>query len=96
VLAEIKADANLKSIPIVVMTTSRAEQDVLRAYKLQANCYITKPVEFDQFLEVVRSIESFWLYVVTLPSRPRRHQESAAVRGAQRAEDGGSLGACRT
>jgi chemotaxis family two-component system response regulator Rcp1 len=67
VLAEIKADSVLKTIPVVVLTTSRAEQDVLRAYQLNANCYITKPVDFDQFIEVVRSIESFWLYVVTLP-----------------------------
>jgi CheY-like chemotaxis protein len=67
VLAEIKADPDLKTIPVVVLTTSRAEQDVLRAYQLSANCYITKPVDFDQFLNVVRSIESFWLFVVTLP-----------------------------
>ena len=67
VLAEIKADADLKTIPVVVLTTSRAEQDVLRSYQLQANCYITKPVDFEQFLEVVHSIEAFWLFVVTLP-----------------------------
>ena len=71
VLAEIKSDNNLKTIPIVVMTTSRAEQDVLKAYQLNANCYINKPVDFNQFLEVVRSIESFWLYVVTLPPPPK-------------------------
>lgn len=70
VLAEIKADENLKAIPIVVLTTSRAEQDVLRAYQLNANCYINKPVDFNQFLDVVRSIESFWLFVVTLPPAP--------------------------
>ena len=70
VLAEIKADDLLKAIPVVVLTTSRAEQDVLRAYQLNANCYITKPVDFDQFLEVVRAIESFWLCVVTLPTGP--------------------------
>ncbi len=70
VLAEIKADASLKTIPIVVLTTSRAEQDILRAYQLNANCYITKPVDFNQFLEVVRTIESFWLFVVTLPPVP--------------------------
>jgi CheY-like chemotaxis protein len=67
VLAEIKADDGLKTIPIVVLTTSRAEQDVLQSYRLNANCYITKPVDFEQFLDVVRSIESFWLYVVRLP-----------------------------
>jgi two-component system response regulator len=69
VLAEIKGDAGLKSIPVVVMTTSHAEQDVLRAYKLQANCYITKPVDFEKFVDVVRSIETFWFCVVTLPSQ---------------------------
>ncbi len=67
VLAEIKADQALRAIPVVVLTTSRAEQDILRAYQLNANCYITKPVDFNQFLEVVRSIEAFWLFVVTLP-----------------------------
>ena len=67
VLADIKSDDQLKTIPIVVLTTSRADQDILRAYQLSANCYINKPVDFNQFLEVVRSIESFWLFVVTLP-----------------------------
>ena len=67
VLAEIKADDSLKTIPVVVLTTSRAEQDVLKAYQQHANCYITKPVDFEKFLSVVRSIESFWLMVVTLP-----------------------------
>ena len=71
VLAEIKADDDLKIIPIVVLTTSRAEQDILRAYQLNANCYITKPVDFNQFLEVVRSIETFWLFVVALPPAPK-------------------------
>jgi two-component system, chemotaxis family, response regulator Rcp1 len=69
VLAEMKADDRLRTIPVVVLTTSRAEEDVLRAYQLYANCYITKPVDFQQFLNVVRSIESFWLFVVTLPPR---------------------------
>jgi CheY-like chemotaxis protein len=68
VLAEIKSDDRLKTIPVVVLTTSRAEQDVLQAYRFHANCYITKPVDFEQFLSVVRSIESFWLMLVTLPS----------------------------
>ena len=54
-----------------MLTTSRAEQDVLRAYQLNANCYINKPVDFNQFLDVVKSIESFWLFVVTLPPAPR-------------------------
>ena len=68
VLAEIKADPNLRRIPIVVLTTSRAEEDIIRAYDLHANCYITKPVDFKQFLEVVQSIEDFWLTVVKLPA----------------------------
>ena len=67
VLAEIKADNHLKTIPIVVLTNSRAEQDILRSYQENANCYINKPVGFNQFLEVVRSIEAFWFSVVTLP-----------------------------
>jgi CheY-like chemotaxis protein len=71
VLADIKGDDNLKPIPIVVLTTSRSDQDILRAYQLNANCYINKPVDFSQFLEVIRSIESFWLYVVTLPPPPK-------------------------
>lgn len=78
VLAEIKADASLQTIPIVVLTTSRAERDVLRAYQLNANCYITKPVDFQQFLEVVRSIESFWLFIVTLPPPARATLAPAA------------------
>jgi two-component system, chemotaxis family, response regulator Rcp1 len=67
VLAEIKQDAHLKRIPVVILTSSAAEQDVLQAYDLHANCYITKPVDLDQFLKVVRSIEDFWLVVVRLP-----------------------------
>ena len=67
VLREIKADESLKRIPVVVLTTSRSEEDVLRAYELHANCYITKPVDFNRFMEVVRSIENFWLTVVKLP-----------------------------
>jgi two-component system, chemotaxis family, response regulator Rcp1 len=67
VLAEIKADPALKTIPVVILTTSRAEQDVLRSYELQANCYISKPVDLEQFITVVKSIEDFWLTIVTLP-----------------------------
>ncbi|MBP5974508.1 response regulator [Brasilonema sp. CT11] len=67
VLAEIKADHTLKRIPVVVLTTSRAEEDVLKAYNLCANCYISKPVDFDQFVKIVHSIESFWFTVVKLP-----------------------------
>ncbi len=75
-LAAVKADPAFRTIPVVVMTTSRAEQDVLRAYELQANCYVTKPVDFKQFLEIVRSIEQFWLQVVTLPTN---HEQEGAV-----------------
>ena len=67
VLAEIKGDASLRAIPVVILTTSRADQDILRSYELHANCYITKPVDLDQFITVVKSIESFWLTIVTLP-----------------------------
>lgn len=68
VLAEIKADEHLRSIPVVVLTTSRAEQDVLQSYHLHANCYVTKPVDLEQFITVVKSIEGFWFSIVTLPS----------------------------
>ena len=67
VLAEIKADNDLRSIPVVVLTTSRAEEDVLRSYDLHANCYVIKPVEFDNFVKAVQSIRHFWFSVVTLP-----------------------------
>ena len=67
VLAEIKADPDLKNIPVVVLTTSSAEQDIFRSYDLHANCYITKPVDLDQFIKVIRSIEDFWLTIVKLP-----------------------------
>ncbi len=69
VLAEIKADDSLKHIPVVVLTTSKAEEDVLKAYGLFANCYVIKPVDFDVFAGVVRSIEQFWFSVVTLPRK---------------------------
>jgi chemotaxis family two-component system response regulator Rcp1 len=68
ILAEIKKDANLKRIPVVVLTTSTAEEDILKAYNLHANCYISKPVDFDKFTQVVRQIEDFWFTVVLLPS----------------------------
>ncbi len=67
VLAELKADPELKVIPVIVLTTSRSDKDILRSYQLNANCYITKPVDFTHFIEVVQSIEQFWLTVVTLP-----------------------------
>ncbi|MEX3955048.1 response regulator [Trinickia sp. EG282A] len=67
VLQELKRDPALSDIPVVVLTTSKAEEDVLRSYGLHANCYITKPVDFEKFTEVVRSISDFWFSVVTLP-----------------------------
>lgn len=68
VLAILKADDRLKRIPVVVLTTSSAEQDILKSYELHANCYITKPVDLNQFVNVVRSIDEFWLTIVRLPS----------------------------
>jgi CheY-like chemotaxis protein len=70
VLAEIKENPKLKSIPVVILTTSSSEADILRSYQLHANCYITKPVGLEGFLTVVRSIDSFWLSVVKLPRDP--------------------------
>jgi len=67
VLAEIKSDEELRRIPVVILTTSKAEEDVIRTYDLHANCYVTKPVGFEEFASVVRSIEDFWLTVVMLP-----------------------------
>jgi CheY-like chemotaxis protein len=67
VLAEIKADEKLKRIPVVVLTTSQDEQDVFKSYNLHANCYVTKPVDLEQFMTVVKSIEDFWLGIVMLP-----------------------------
>jgi CheY-like chemotaxis protein len=68
VLSEIKNDDDLKRIPVVILTTSKAEEDVLRSYQLHANCYVTKPVDLDKFIVVVQSIDKFWLTVVTLPN----------------------------
>jgi chemotaxis family two-component system response regulator Rcp1 len=70
VLEEIKLDPSLKSIPVVILTTSAAEEDILRSYQLHANCYITKPVDLDQFLKVVKTIDNFWLAIVKLPKVP--------------------------
>jgi chemotaxis family two-component system response regulator Rcp1 len=67
VLASIKANQKIKHIPVVVLTTSKSEEDIVRSYELQASCYVTKPVDLDQFLEVVKSIGDFWLAVVKLP-----------------------------
>jgi len=69
VLAEMKQDSRLRRIPVVVLTTSEAENDIVRSYELHANCYVTKPVGLEQFISIVRQIESFWLAVVTLPTR---------------------------
>ncbi len=69
VLREIKEDEKLHNIPVIVLTTSSAENDVLGAYGLQANAYITKPFDFDQFIKIVGSIENFWLEIVKLPSK---------------------------
>ncbi len=67
VLAEIKQDASLKRIPVVILTTSQDEEDVMRSYNLHANCYVTKPIDLHQFMKVVKSIEDFWLSIVKLP-----------------------------
>jgi CheY-like chemotaxis protein len=69
VLAEVKADEELRRIPVVVLTTSKAEEDILRSYDLHANAYVTKPVDFDRFIEVVRQIDEFFVSVVKLPTR---------------------------
>lgn len=69
VLTEIKNDEQLRRIPVVILTTSKAEEDILRSYDLHANCYISKPVDFDQFMAVVRYIDDFWFTVVRLPDR---------------------------
>ena len=67
VLAEIKADPNLRRIPVVILTTSKAEEDIIKSYDLHANCFITKPVDLDQFFSVVKSVEEFWFTIVKLP-----------------------------
>jgi len=74
VLAEIKADETLKRIPVVVLTTSQDEQDIFKSYNLHANCYVTKPVDLEQFMTVVKSIEDFWLGIVMLPKNGIRRQ----------------------
>ena len=68
VLAEIKNDDNLKNIPVVILTTSESEEDILRSYNLHANCYVTKPVDMNQFLKIVQQIEIFWFVIVKLPN----------------------------
>ena len=69
VLQELKADPRLKVIPVVVLTTSKAEEDIVKTYGLHANCYITKPVDFERFAEVVKTVQDFWFTIVTLPPR---------------------------
>ena len=72
VLARVKSDDDLKRIPVVILTTSRDEEDILRSYNLHANCFISKPIDLNQFLKVVRSIEDFWLCIVKLPNGCKR------------------------
>ena len=72
VLAEIKVDEDLKRIPVVILTTSCAEEDVIKTYNLHANCYISKPIDMKQFLHVVQSIEEFWLSIVVLPNGTKK------------------------
>jgi two-component system, chemotaxis family, response regulator Rcp1 len=69
VLAEIKADTDLRTIPTVILTSSSAEEDLLRAYGLHANCYVTKPIDFDRFIQVVQRLEEFWFGIVKLPAK---------------------------
>lgn len=69
VLAEIKSDEDLKRIPVIILTTSKAEQDILKTYNLHANCYVTKPVDLEQFITVLKCLEDFWLTIVKLPPK---------------------------
>jgi CheY-like chemotaxis protein len=69
VLAEIKSDDALKSIPVIILSTSEAEKDIINSYELNANCYVTKPVDLDDFMNVVKSIEEFWFSIVKLPTK---------------------------
>ena len=70
VLAEMKSDPRLKTIPVVVLTTSEADEDIIRSYELHANCYVTKPVDFEKFVTIVQAIDDFWVSVVRLPPQP--------------------------
>jgi chemotaxis family two-component system response regulator Rcp1 len=74
VLAEIKGDPNLRRIPVVILTTSKSEQDILKTYDLHANCYITKPVDLSQFIKVIQSVEDFWLTIVNLPPNGKKEE----------------------
>ena len=71
VLAEIKADEDLKEIPVIILTTSKSQEDISKAYGLHANCYISKPVDFDEFTKVVQTIQDFWFSTVSLPPNPK-------------------------
>jgi len=75
VLKEIKTDPGLRRIPVVILTTSQDEEDILKTYNLHANCYITKPMDLDQFIIVVKSIENFWLTIVTLPPNGKKNKQ---------------------
>jgi len=74
VLAEIKADDDLRRVPVVVLTTSSDEQDILKSYNLHANCYITKPIDLEQFIRVVQSIQDFWFSIVVLPPNGKKNK----------------------
>ncbi len=90
VLTELKADKTLKHIPIVIMTISQAEEDILRSYNLHANCFITKPIDLNQFIKIVRSIEDFWFSVVKLPPKSNFNSvpgELEGVRGKSMPQD---------
>ena len=78
-LALIKEDENLKSIPTVILTTSEAEADIVKSYQLQANCYLSKPVQLDAFETLVKSIDDFWLNMVKLPQNEKKFGHSAAA-----------------
>lgn len=75
VLEEIKADSELSTIPVVILTTSKAEEDIVRSYQLHCNCYISKPVDLTQFMKVVRAIDDFWFAIVSLPPSRTMHHE---------------------
>lgn len=87
VLSEIKSDDRLKHIPIVIMTISQAEEDILKSYDLHANCYITKPIDLNQFITIVRSIEDFWFSVVKLPPKTTILEHS--IRGGRKKTEPG-------
>lgn len=72
VLEDVKSDEDLSTIPVVILTVSGAEEDIIKTYRLHANCYITKPIDLDQFMRVVKSIEDFWLTIVKLPPKGRK------------------------